>query len=86
MDFTYPRQICNILHEAYQCVQGPVMTNSGCLVGSFAFDKGYTFLIAFGLPGWKQDYSVIRCLKSALLIQQVRTVAASPPPARYVFY
>ena len=43
---------------------------SGCLNKVFAFDKGITFLVIFGLPGFKHKNEVAHALQCADAISQ----------------
>ncbi|XP_037073173.1 adenylate cyclase type 10-like [Pollicipes pollicipes] len=54
-----------ILQDAFVIMHKKITAVSGCLNKVFAFDKGITFLVIFGLPGFKHKNEVAHALQCA---------------------
>ncbi|XP_074661549.1 adenylate cyclase type 10-like [Tubulanus polymorphus] len=55
-----------ILQETFQLIYSQVNPLNGCLNKVFLFDKGLTFLVIFGFPGYKHENESAHALESAM--------------------
>ncbi|XP_043231991.1 adenylate cyclase type 10-like isoform X1 [Amphibalanus amphitrite] len=63
-------ELPSILQDAFVVMHKKITAVSGCLNKVFAFDKGITFLVIFGLPGFKHKNEVAHALQCADAISQ----------------
>lgn len=63
-------ELAIILHRAFEVIYSIVSQSHGCLNKIFAFDKGSTFLVVFGLPGFKHANDSAHALLSSYEIHQ----------------
>jgi adenylate cyclase 10 len=60
--------ICEIIHKIFVQIDELTKIMGGVLTKGLSFDKGWSFLCVFGLPGYKQGDDTASALKSAQMI------------------
>jgi adenylate cyclase 10 len=64
-DQTKNENLCQNIHEIFVEIYELTNTMGGVLTKALLFDKGWSFLCVFGLPGYKQGDDTANALKSA---------------------
>ncbi|XP_014673338.1 PREDICTED: adenylate cyclase type 10-like [Priapulus caudatus] len=59
------REQVYILQKAFEVIYRNVERKRGCMNKIFMFDKGTTFLVIFGLPGYKEEDETANALQAA---------------------
>ncbi|CAG7835347.1 unnamed protein product [Allacma fusca] len=64
-DREYGKKLSDIVQRAFLIILKSATSLNGCLTKVIMFDKGLTYLVVFGLPGYMQDNQVANSLNFA---------------------
>ncbi|ESO86825.1 hypothetical protein LOTGIDRAFT_128523, partial [Lottia gigantea] len=60
-----------LLQEVFEIIHMEIKSMGGCLNKVFLFDKGCTFLVIFGLPGFKHSNDSTRALQCSTRVKKI---------------